>query len=224
MITLFFATKIECELITKSLSNKSEFSIKGVPFLRGKIKNTDALICISGIGKINSSIAAVLAFEKNPISYAIVSGIAGAYPSSGLKIGDIAVADKEIDADKGVLIQCENKDDAFIFIEQEEISLFVPDFLKGLKTGTFLTVSACTGNIKRANFLERKFNAICENMEGAAIAKAAKIYNVVLSEIRSISNLVTDRTKLLTIDEVKKSAEVSQKFILDNFNLLAELA
>ncbi len=224
MIALFFATKIECELITKSLLNKCEFSIRDIPFLKGKIKNIDTLICITGIGKIKSSIAAVIAFEKNPISYAIVSGVAGAYPSSGLNVGDIALANKEIDADKGILINCENMDNSFIFMEQEEISLFVPDFAKRLKTGTFLTVSACTGNLNRAMFLERKFNAICENMEGASIAKVAKIYDVVVSEIRSISNLVTDRTKLLTIDEVKKSAEVSQKFILENFDSLADFA
>lgn len=98
----------------------------------------------------------------------------------------------------------------------EKISLFLPDFSKELKTGVFLTVSACTGNINRAKFLERKFNALCENMEGFAIAKCAQIYNIPVTEIRSISNMVTDRTRLLNLDEVRKTAEIVQRFILDN--------
>lgn len=102
----------------------------------------------------------------------------------------------------------------------EKISLFIPDFSKELKNGVFLTVSACTGNINRAKFLERRFNALCENMEGFAIAKFAQIYNIPVTEIRSISNMVTDRTRLLNLDEVKKTAEVAQSFILDNILFL----
>ncbi len=98
----------------------------------------------------------------------------------------------------------------------------MPDLSKDFKKGVFLTVSACTGNIKRAKFLERKFKAICENMEGFAIAKSAQIFNVPTTEIRSISNIVTDRSDLLKIDDIKKSAERVQKFILDNIVALTK--
>lgn len=106
-----------------------------------------------------------------------------------------------------------------MFINPEEIPLSLPDFSKDLKTGVFLTVSACTGNLKRAKFLERKFNALCENMEGFAIAKSAQLYNVPVTEIRSISNMITDRTHLLKFEEVKKTAEIVQSFLLDNLPL-----
>jgi len=57
-------------------------------------------------------------------------------------------------------------------------------------------------------------------MEGAAIAKVAQIYGIPCIELRSISNIITDRTKLLTSEQVSKTAEVVQKFILDNLNLI----
>jgi len=57
-------------------------------------------------------------------------------------------------------------------------------------------------------------------MEGAAIAKVAQIYGIPCIELRSISNIITDRTKLLTSEQVSRTAEVVQKFILDNLNLI----
>lgn len=222
LTALFFATFVECELILEKLKDYNKIRIFEHIFFIGKIDRLSILLCVSGIGKINSAISATLAFEKFNIKRAIISGIAGAYPSSGLKVGDIAVAEKEIDADKGLLINCEDREDSFIFMNSEEISLYVPDFSKQLKRGTFLTVSACTGNLSRAKFFENKFKAICENMEGAAVAKVAQIYGIPASEIRSISNIVTDRTELLKIDDIKKTAGIIQDFMLENLPLVVE--
>ncbi len=219
-IIFFFATKLECEELLREISNKQEFSLKGIPLIKGKLKNKDILLCISGIGKINASIASVLIFEKFPISKAIVGGVGGAYPSSGLKIGEIVVAEREIDADEGLLIECSDHESSFLFFNKEEINLHIPSCWKNQKKGTFLTVSACTGNTKRAKFLEKKFNAICENMEGAAIAKAGQFYNIAVTEIRSISNEVKDRTQLLTNEEVKSTASILQQIIIDSINSL----
>jgi futalosine hydrolase len=146
----------------------------------------------------------------------VISGIAGAYPASELNIGDIAIAEKEINADEGLLISCDEEDTSFLFINHEEVPLSIPEFAKNMKKGIFLTVSASTGNLRRAKFLERKFNALCENMEGFAIAKSAQTYNIPAIEIRSISNIVTDRFHLLKFDDIKKSAHIVQRFILDN--------
>jgi len=58
-----------------------------------------------------------------------------------------------------------------------------------------LTVSACTGTRKRAIELEHRFGAICENMEGAAIAHICTLYGVPVIEMRGISNIVEDRDR-----------------------------
>lgn len=126
-------------------------------------------------------------------------------------MGDIVVAEKEINADEGILI--DNK--SFVFIDSEEISLVVPKFLSNFRKGIFLTVSSCSGSLQRAEFLEKRFNALCENMEGFSIAKAAMMNNISVMEIRSISNIVTDRYELLKLEEVRKPAKKVQEFILD---------
>lgn len=222
MIAIFFATEIEGELILKNLNNPEKIKIHDYSFITGEIKEIPLIICISGIGKINATVSAVLAFEKFPVKKAIISGVAGAYPSSGLSVGDIAVAEKEIEADQGLLVNCKGNDESFIFINSEEIPLYIPDFLKNQKKGIFLTVSASTGNLNRAKFLKKKFNAICENMEGAGIARVCQIYGIPVTEIRSISNMVTHRKELLKINDVKKYAEVVQKFIFESLQLFED--
>jgi futalosine hydrolase len=68
-------------------------------------------------------------------------------------------------------------------------------FLGKIKSGNFITVSSATGAYKRALELEKKFNAICENMEGAAIAQVCAIYKIPMLEIRGISNIAGERNK-----------------------------
>ncbi len=121
------------------------------------------------------------------------------------------MAEKEINADEGLLID----NNSFVFIDSEEVSLVVPKFLSNFRSGIFLTVSSCSGSLLRAELLEKRFNALCENMEGFSIAKAAMIHNISVMEIRSISNIVTNRCELLKIKEIRKPAKKVQEFILD---------
>ena len=51
----------------------------------------------------------------------------------------------------------------------------------------------CSGLAVRGNELAARFNAICENMEGAAAAQVCTLYEVPFLELRGISNLVEDR-------------------------------
>jgi futalosine hydrolase len=65
----------------------------------------------------------------------------------------------------------------------------------GLKghSGNFITVSQCSGTQKIGEIIKERFNGICENMEGAAVAHMCAKYEVPMIEIRGISNLVEDR-------------------------------
>ncbi|GFP22067.1 futalosine hydrolase [Candidatus Hakubella thermalkaliphila] len=84
------------------------------------------------------------------------------------------------------------------------------------ESGTFVTVSTSTGTSKRAREIERRFStsggAICENMEGAAVAHVCTMYGIPMLEIRGISNIVEDRDKSKW--DIKKAAENCQKIML----------
>jgi futalosine hydrolase len=170
------------------------------------------------MGKVNAAHAAAVLIERFSPAAIILFGIGGAYPSSGLCIGDIAVAEKEVYGDEGVLTKEGFRTTDFIGIplvkkggrrlynefrlDKRLAGLACKSSGLGSKrsprvpavcSGTFLTLSTCTGTRRRALELEKRFGAICENMEGAAVAQVCSCYGVPFAEVRGISNIVEDR-------------------------------
>lgn len=220
-------TEIEIKIVAGELQNSKRFDIHFKTFYSGSIKgDIPAIICISGIGKTNAAHGTTLLIEKFSPDIIYLTGIGGAYPSSGLNIGDIAIAEKEIYGDEGLALK-----NSFHTIEEmglpvisigksdyfNEFELSVPERFKDYKNrGNFVTVSSCTGFLERAFALEKRFNAICENMEGAAVAHICKLYGTTLVEIRGISNLISDR-KAVKLDkkEILTASESVQSFLIE---------
>ena len=125
-------------------------------------------------------------------------GIAGAYPGSGLAIGDIIVGTSEVYGDVGFELPEEPR---FRHISespwgapyQEPVTLTVFPEFAGAREGRGCTVNACTGTEATGQLRERLFGAAFETMEGAAVAYAAYRLFTPVCEIRAISNIASDR-------------------------------
>jgi futalosine hydrolase len=215
-IAILSSVQIESEIIISRLKNVSRSYIAGKTLHKGKIGSLDVLILNTGIGKVNAAHSATAIIEKYNVSELINMGVGGAYPFSGLEPGDIAIAIKEIYGDAGVItpggwksiketgipmLQAGKKKyfnefplDKYLAKKSLNITLNSSPITQ-VKSGNFVTVSASTGTPKRANELKKRFNAICENMEGAAIAHVCTMYGIPLLEIRGISNVVGMRDK-----------------------------
>ena len=185
-------------------------------YYKGNLTGIPVVMAVSGIGKVNAAHAVTRLVHDHTPSLIMNIGVGGAYPSSGLKIGDVAIAEKEFYGDEGVLLK-----DGF----HEADIIGIPLLKKGRRTyfnvfpldrdlirkavrafalcpspsavqsGPFVTVSTCTGTTKRARDIEKKYHAVCENMEGAAIAHVCALYEIPLIEMRGISNMVGDRDR-----------------------------
>jgi futalosine hydrolase len=138
----------------------------------------------------------------------VVFGIGGAYPGCGLKIGDVVIAKKEGYADTGVLLKDGLRGTEAIGIEllRKGSKKYFNEFpldsrlqkkafreIEGIKSGVFATVNATTGTLQRAKEIKTRFGAVCENMEGAAVAHVCARYSVPVLELRGISNIVPER-------------------------------
>lgn len=175
-------------------------------------KSTRLLFSSTGIGAANCAAAISLLLHIFSPRFLVMTGCAGAYPGSGLRIGGLAVATREIFADTGVLCaegMQDMKQMGLPLLERNGVPSFnafplsTPLLNLALKSaatrgttlhaGSFLTVSACSGTRVRGEELRAQFGAICENMEGAAAALVAARFGVDLLEVRGISNHVEDR-------------------------------
>ena len=213
-IALIAATYGESDRLEKALSDRNRKSIRlaGKRLIKAKHLGRDVLLMNSGVGKVNAAHAATLLFENYSVNPVVAFGIGGAYPYTMLYPGDIAIADREIYGDEGVItlkgwkglkdmgfpsVLCGRKRFFNEFSMDMKLVKKADNVAAAMglnkKVGPFVTVSTCTGTAERAVELAKRFNAICENMEGAAIAHICTIYGVPMIEIRGISNIATDR-------------------------------
>ncbi|MEK6672886.1 MAG: futalosine hydrolase [Nitrospirota bacterium] len=211
LIGLISSVSEEGNLILKNMKGSSVSASPQLRIIHGRIHGREVVYAVSGMGKTNAAHAVTVLIVKYSPDMIILFGVGGAYPESGLKVGDIAVAEKEVYGDEGVFTRegfqgtdiigipllkkgskkCFNEfpfDKGLIKLVTRHSS-FVPN----IKIGPFVTVSTCTGTRKRAIELRNRYNAICENMEGAAVVHVCAIYSKPVIEIRGISNIVEER-------------------------------
>jgi futalosine hydrolase len=215
MIALLAAVAEETDLIRETLKDSAAETVNGMLMLTGRIH--DHVVCLThgGIGKAAAAAATITLLHYCRPEALLLFGCGGAYPHSGLEIGDLALAETEIFGDEGVLtphgfddlaamrLPMRQGDESFfnswpidgLLRERSRPTLLDLAGKQGIKlaTGSFVTVSTCTGTTARAIQIEQRTGGICENMEGAAVALACRQLSVPLLEMRGISNLVEDR-------------------------------
>ena len=201
------------------------------PATEGYLGETRLICCAGGAGKANAAAASAAMIERYRPSMVIITGCAGAYLGSGLAVGNLAVASDELFGDEGVLVSggwqslkemnlplySQGNQTFFNTIplsrHAAEKAMQLAD-CHGVRLvrGRFLTVSTCSGTRIRGQELARMHQAICENMEGAAIALTALRYGIPCLEIRGISNLVEDRD--LSRWDLPRAVEAAQRFVI----------
>jgi len=175
--------------------------------LRSLLKKSDQFsLLYIGVGPVESAINLTEFLsrqESGSISGIINVGLAGAYPETGLDLLDICLAEKEVFGDIGISTAngIDELDSSFAppleFILNRQLlktsSMSLTE--AGIKNcnGNFVTVSSVSGTILRSIYLRDKFGAVCENMEGAAVARVCQKFSIPCLELRCISNMVVER-------------------------------
>lgn len=224
------STRMELSELLRSTSALPVEGPSHLPLFRADLAGNELLLAQTGIGKVNAASAATLLLERYAPDLIINTGCGGAFAGSGLEVGDLAVAESECLADEGVQTPGGWHGMELIGIplyegRGERIFNTIPvdgqlarravdcaaanGFRAGL--GPFLTVSTCSGTALQGEELLRRFPAVCENMEGAAVAQVALIYGVPCLEVRGISNMVEDRD--LSRWDLKRAVGEAQRFL-----------
>jgi futalosine hydrolase len=81
--------------------------------------------------------------------------------------------------------------------------------IPAFRVGAFVTIQECTGTVELGIERASRFQAICENMEGAAGAHICLLFEVPFLELRGISNMVEDRQKAEW--DIARAADAAQE-------------
>jgi futalosine hydrolase len=189
MLLVAVATGQEIEPLQHSYANQ-----RGIKFL---ITGVGPVVAAANLGKY-------LAVKGSLVHGVLNIGVAGAYVDSGLELLDICLARQEVIGDFGICMQDEildfdpgfmgpNTPVAFKNILLERLTGILQVNSIPFKFANFVTVNCCSGTRKRGDFLQQKFSAGCENMEGAGVAMVCNNFNIPCVEMRCVSNTVEDR-------------------------------
>lgn len=211
-LALIASVELEIAPLRRRMHHMSNSTIGRKPAVRGLLAGVPVVVIESGMGKTNAAHALTALLEREAVAGVIGFGVGGAYPGSGLAVGDIALATAEIFGDTGVeapqgwlstqdmaipLLRLEGAEyynDFPLHSEQLRAASVALD-AAGIvhRRGPFVTVSNCSGTESRGRQLADRFGGMVESMEGAACAHLCRLYDTPFVEVRGISNLVEDR-------------------------------
>ena len=230
IFALLSSVPLESEYILSCLHHVRSRMLAGRTLFQGKYDGRPVAVLNTGIGKVNAALCTTAIIETLSVGAVMNVGIAGAYLSSGLDVGDVAVATREIYGDEGVISERGWEDlrkTGFPLVQRGPKKYYnefpaIPIGINGkgvkempfqLRAGTFVTVSAVSGTVARAEELAMRWKALCENMEGAAVSQVCRTYDIPFSEIRGMSNIAGIRDKRKW--KIREAAENSQKVVLE---------
>ncbi len=164
---------------------------------------------VTGVGPVETALrlARWLGERRQEVRGVINVGVAGAYRYPGQKqaaaLLDICLAEREVLGDFGICLQ-ERIEQFTARLETPSVFVMDPALLGAgrriladhripSRSGTFVTVNCASGTLARGAMLGRTHHGLCENMEGAAVARVCLEFSLPCLEIRCISNLVEDR-------------------------------
>ncbi|BHH84129.1 futalosine hydrolase [Desulforhopalus sp. 52FAK] len=168
------------------------------------------LTLVTGVGPVKTAyyLTRYLSETTHNIAGVVNFGVGGGFfhpsdQSRTPKLLDICIAEREVFGDLGV-----SMGETIDYLPEDLVGPIEFDLNNGLVNqavtfvesagieylqGTFITVSSVSGTRVRGDYLQKKWNGLCENMEGAAVAQVCSMFPLDLFELRCVSNMVDDR-------------------------------
>ena len=197
-MTIGIIGAMDCEIaeIKSSMSLVKEKVISGMTFYSGQLHGKDVVLVKCGVGKVFASIATEVLIITFGVTHIINIGVAGSVTTS-LKIGDIVVSSAVVQHDMNTsaigdpvgLVSGVNKiyfdaDPSLVDCAVSSGEKFGYNVCKGIVASGDLFVA----KESTKKYITENFNAVCAEMEGAAVGQVAFVNEVPFVVIRSISD------------------------------------
>lgn len=202
-IGIIFAMKEEMNALLKYIKIDKEIKIYDLVFYISNYNNIELILVESGIGKVNSARTTQILIDNFNINYIFNIGVAGGIEDS-LNVGDIVVAEKLVQHDFDITAFNHNKGhipNIGTYINSSEYLLnLIKNIDNSIKIGVIASGDIFITHVNMSKNINKKFNALCVEMEGASIAQVAYLCNIPFIVIRSISD-VPNNNNTITYDK-----------------------
>lgn len=229
MIGIIGAMSVETDRITALMSDVKCETFAGCDFFIGKLCGRDAVISVSGVGKVNAAVCTQTMILKYQPELIINSGVAGGLEPT-LNICDTVVARDVVQHDMDtsplgdpvgfisgldiINIPCDDEKSRMLYDSVRE---------NGIRClyGTIASGDVFVANPEKKREISSRFGAFACEMEGAAIGHVCFKNNVPFCVIRSISDNADDSSPISYPEFVRLAADNLVKVIESFFQKLA---
>lgn len=204
MIGIIGAMQEEIESLIPFVEIKNRSVTAHIEFIEGTLNGKEVVVAYSGIGKVQSSVCATLMIEKYKVEKIIFSGVAGGL-NPKIPVGGVIIGAKLLQHDfdctgfgyeLGVIPRAK----ASIFYSDKKLVEIASNFLKKQEAkfmvGTIVSGDQFICEKEKALSLIKIFGADAAEMEGAAVAHVATLYDVPFVVVRLISDNANEEAKV----------------------------
>ena len=220
MIGIIGAMQVEVEGLCSLIENCVTKELFGRKFYQGFIRGKEVIVVESGIGKVNAAITTSIMCNNFNVDLIINTGVAGGV--GDLKTFDLIIGDKLVYHDfdltpigykKGVIPSMGKT-----FDTSESVRKICENIAKekniSYKIGNIASGDIFATNPNIIDGLEMDIKAV--EMEGAAIAHTAKIFDKAFIALRVISDILGSKNQEVSFNQVeKKAAEYASLFVFE---------
>ena len=225
-IGIIFAIEEELNAFKELIKINKEYTIFDLTFYEGETNNITCVFVQCGVGKVNAARTTQILIDNMKVDYIFNVGVAGGIDES-LKVGDIVIGEKLVQHDFDVTPFDYKKGqipNVGTFIESDDYLIKIAKkCLKTAKKGIIASGDIFVTEEWMSKKINKKFNALCCEMEGASIAQVCFLSHIPFLVIRSISD-VPNNNNVITYEEfVESSSTVIANGMLKIINNLERM-
>ncbi|MFC0561999.1 5'-methylthioadenosine/adenosylhomocysteine nucleosidase [Halalkalibacter alkalisediminis] len=194
-----------------------------VTFYEGTLNEKEIILCKCGVGKVNAALTTQILVDQFAITHLLFTGVAGAVDES-LDVGDLVISTSAMQHDidvtalgfkKGQIPYFEGSSDfqadnrlVKLAVEAAEESTD-----RHIVQGRIVSGDQFVADAKYVQALRYEFQAVCVEMEGAAVAQVAAMNEVPFVIIRSMSDKANGEASINFAEFTQLASEQSHLLV-----------
>ena len=219
-IGIIFAMKEELDETIKMFNEPIVHSIYDLKIYECKNNNITCFLVESGIGKVNATRTTQILIDKMNVDCILNIGVAGSI-SRDVNKCDIVVGDRLVQHDFDLTLFNREKGEIpnigkYIYCDKELLEIAKKNTIDtNIITGVIASGDIFVSEEQMGAKINKKFDALCVEMEGAAIAQVCHLCNIPFLVVRAISDSPYEEDNHITFEEfLKISSDMAARFVL----------
>ena len=222
-VGIIAALSTEVEALKNELLDKTEEEIAGTKYYLGAIGDYEVVLMQCGMGKVSAASGAQAMISEYHPDYIINTGCAGAL-DKGLRIGDVVIATETVEWDLDTMALGNPRgyvsalDKVFMDADKEIGDIIAGNVSESVRVIRGLVVSGdqfVSKDEQRSIIFGAFPDALCAEMEGAAIGHVCTQNNIPFCIVRSMSDTADGDSGIDFAEYSAKAGEKSAKILLN---------